>query len=363
LWRETRRRVALFLDENKPRVMFSEVVQSMPCYAAYLECKQRNIPFVQVCGSRLPGRMEIFVGETGIPLGLDTTQTPSNEAMKLGREFIDKVRSKAAAGPDYMKIFRKKKVFLTKNDFSKGLLYLKEQLMGGVLEPTAPPFWHPFVSKFTAARAIKKHSSAHFFMSLDDVRKIPGPKLLFPLHVTPEASTDWWAPTYANMLDVIQNVMRRLPPGWTLVAKEHPSSVFLQRKPAELKAIKAIDRVVLVGPHEPSEELLRECQGLLVISSTMGLEMAIKGYPVISLSHPFYDLSGNTLPCDSYDDLPAALENARSYKPNPGQMLKFIASYFDATEEGNPVNFFLFPLADTPENVAKVAAALAKRFF
>jgi len=196
---------------------------------------------------------------------------------------------------------------------------------------------------------------------MEDVRQLKGKKLLFPLHVTPEASTDVWAPQFNDMLQTATRIVEHLPPDWTLVMKEHPTAIYLQRNPSELEALRALPRSILVSPLASNEELLKECV-LLVISSTLGLEALVKGYPLITLGKPFFDASGNTLALDDFARLPEVLRDVLHFKPAPLKTERFIARYFDCTNPGNPVNPQLFPNLKSQIKEDLIAEDFASRF-
>lgn len=363
LWNETMLRCAQFLDAFKPDLMISEQIQTLPCYAAYGECKKRSIRFVQIIGSRLKNRFQFHLDEDSAPYGLDLGKPAPPESVMFAENYVRHIREAAYASPyAHLDAAQQRTPLMEWFHIPKVIHYLTEQFLGGILEPTSPSLLHPFISKWRSQQIKRRHNDPRFFKSIADVREIKGPKLFFPLHVTPEASTDLWAPHYNNMLQTAQGIVEHLPAGWTLVMKEHPWSVFIQRNPAELSALKSLKRSVLVSPHAPNDELLKECLAPVVINSTLGIEAMMKGYPVITLGRPFYDLSGNTIPCPSFERLPEAIERARSFRPDPRKNIEFIAAYHTATTPGNPFNPSLIDNCLGADNLRQITDGIIEKF-
>jgi hypothetical protein len=261
-----------------------------------------------------------------------------------------------------MKFFVNKKIRFKKSDITKTWYYLLEQVQGGIFEPTSWPFWHPFVAKLRAFAVSRTHQKSDAFSTLEDLRALKGKKLLFPLHVTPEASTDTWAPKFNNMLETAQNLIQNLPAGWTLAMKEHPSSIYLQRNQGELKALRALPRSIFLSPLISNNELVPECNMSLVVNGTFGLEMMTKGLPVVTLGNPFYDLSGNTLPCPDVKNLSRVLMQAENFHADQQKSERFIARYYDCTHPGDPSNPELFGGVITQENTRRIADGFQQRF-
>ncbi len=363
LWNQTLSRCARFMDAFKPDLIISEQIQTLPCYATYTECKKRSIRFVQIIGSRLKNRFQFHLNEDSAPYGLDF-QTPLPAAsLAFADSYVQRIRDTSYTSPyAHLDAVRERTSLVKWSHIPKVLHYFAEQALGGILEPTSPSVFHPFISKWRSQKIKFQHRDPRFFKGISDVREIKGPKLFFPLHVTPEASTDLWAPQYNNMLETVRGITSQLPAGWTLVMKEHPWSVFIQRNVKELSALKSLERSVLVSPGTSNDELLKECRALVVINSTLGIEAMIKGHPVITLGHPFYDLSGNTLPCSSLENLPQMIERARTFRPDPHKNVAFIAAYHAATTPGNPFNPSLIDNCLEPDNVRQIAEGIADRF-
>jgi hypothetical protein len=362
LWNLTVRACEKFLDDARPAFVFTELLQTLPCLALFRACQRRQIPFIQLVSSRIQGRFDCFLGESGTPLGIDVSRSPSAEALEEAAAVIARVVDAGYRGPSYIQSYLGRRKLFKASDIKKGIQYVAEQVGGGWMEPTRPGLLHPIVSKFSGMGASKRFLDRSVFKTADDVRALPGKKLLFALHVTPESSTDLWAPDHNDMLVTVNRILANMPETWTLVLKEHPSAVFLQRNPAELAALVGLPRTILVSPFESNDKLLKECGVILVINSTLGWEAMIKGFPVISIGHPFYELSGETLVCDPISTLGEKLAEAASFRPDPDRVKRFVAAYIDSSDPGAPDNPLMYPYALEPGNVDHLAVALQRRF-
>jgi len=363
LWGEIVRRASRFLDEAKPSFILSECIQSLPCYAIYTECRDRGIPYIQMTTSRLQGRLQFHLGESSFPDGLENPETPSPEALAFAREYVRRVRDPHYAGPyAHSSALKRRKPLLKVAHFKKAWRYLMEQLDGGYGEPTAPAFLHPFTSKWKSIHVGRSHQKGIGFVGIEAVRALPGKKLFLPLQVTPEVSTDLWAPRYNDMAETARKIVLNMPEGWTLVMKEAPGATYNQRRPKDLETLRSLPRSLFVSPLAPNDELLKLTDLLIVVNSTLGLEAFIKGWPVVTLGQPFYDASGNTVPCADLKELPETIQRALSFRPDPDRTVHFLACYYQSTHPGMAGNPFLSDTVLNPDNVQRIVQALSQRF-
>jgi hypothetical protein len=106
------------------------------------------------------------------------------------------------------------------------------------------------------------------------------PFVLFPLHVEPEASIMVCAPYAANQLALVEDLARAMPPGFSLLVKEHAAMVGA-RPPGFYDRIRAMPDVVLVSPWADSYALIRRAALVATITGTAGWEAMLLGKPVI----------------------------------------------------------------------------------
>ena len=115
--------------------------------------------------------------------------------------------------------------------------------------------------------------------------------VLFPLHVTPEASLLGSVPELADQFALIKNISMNLPAGVCLYVKEHPhQQIGLGLDYDFYRRLLSLPNVKLFGPKVNAETLYcaRDCLAVAVISGTVGLEAALKGVPVFVFGRPIY---------------------------------------------------------------------------
>ncbi len=114
------------------------------------------------------------------------------------------------------------------------------------------------------------------------------PVVYLPLQMFPEATIDYWC----QSLDVIDYhnalvTFIKARPELTFFIKEHPS-VAGYRHPSVYKALEQCDNVVFCPTTVPSNSLQPFYDAVLVWTGTVGFECAIRGKPVLCMSHPYY---------------------------------------------------------------------------
>ena len=106
--------------------------------------------------------------------------------------------------------------------------------------------------------------------------------MFFPLHVEPERTISIDSPYYSNQLEIITNVARSLPINYKLFVKEHPmQAVYGWRNTSYYKKILELPNVILIHPNFSNETLLENCQLVVTIGGTLGLEAAFNKKPSI----------------------------------------------------------------------------------
>jgi hypothetical protein len=128
------------------------------------------------------------------------------------------------------------------------------------------------------------------FLSLESVPR-PEKFVLFPLHVTPEATLLGSVPELADQFSLIKNISMNLPAGVFLYVKEHPyQPVGLGLDYAFYKRVQSLPNVRLYGAGVRAESIYSDsnCLAVVVIAGTIGLEAALKRKPVFVFGRPIY---------------------------------------------------------------------------
>jgi len=176
------------------------------------------------------------------------------------------------------------------------------------------------------------------------------PFLYFPLHVTGDYKIRRLRPHCADQEAILGEVAAALPPEVELVVKEHPMSI--GRNPiAMLRRLSRIPNVRLVDPHTSSLRLLSRAEGVVTISSTVGLEALLFERPVLTLGRPFYSGYGVTLDLDSPSGVDAAVPRLLDFEPDRERTRRFLHAAMRRCQPGAPV------LVDRSDANARVLAA------
>jgi capsule polysaccharide modification protein KpsS len=176
----------------------------------------------------------------------------------------------------------------------------------------------------------------------------------FPLHDTEDYKIKAVIPHCADQEAIVAQVADALPHGYDLVIKEHPQSIG-RNAVSLLRRLCGRRNVRLVDPRTSSHELIRRSDGVVVISSTVGLEALLYGKPVLTLGQPFYAGHGITVDLDTFADIRTAVPALPNFHPDREQTLRFLHAAMERCYPGAPV------LVDrSPENARVLARTLAE---
>lgn len=161
---------------------------------------------------------------------------------------------------------------------------------------------------------------------------------LYPLQFEPEASTSVQAMYFCNQLNTIRNIAFSLPFPYKLYVKEHPSAVGT-RTTDFYRRVKEIPNIVLISPYENVENLIKKSQGVIVLTTTIGIEAALIGKPVYVLGNVFYSYHPVCQKISNFDELKEKIQRDSMDKPTIQNLedinIRFIVSYFINTIAGD----------------------------
>ena len=134
------------------------------------------------------------------------------------------------------------------------------------------------------------------------------PYVFAPLSVEPESTLMAESPSCDNQLAFLDQLAKSLPGGWRLIVKEHPGAT-APRSRQFWRQLAAYPNVIVAPMLESGESYMPKAKAVAIIRSTMGMQAAVAGVPVIT-PHPAY--YGAVLPhvftAPSYQDIEAALK-------------------------------------------------------
>lgn len=141
---------------------------------------------------------------------------------------------------------------------------------------------------------------------------------LFALHLQPEATTLPGSGTaFTNQLLAIRLISNNLPNDTFLYVKEHPSywlqkerleSVYESRNIEFYKEINSLRNVRLIKHTYLSQDLMKNCLGVVTITGSIGFEAIFAGKPVLVFGYAFYQSYPSVFFIKTNNDCKRALE-------------------------------------------------------
>jgi len=287
-----------FLKKERPDVVINQPPCNIFTEVMYALCKKYQIPYLGFIGSKFQGCVDIYDKE-GTFFAYEETY---EELKKTGvthtqrmfvSKFLDNFISHKQLLPYQehhfipLNIWRRAFRFLKNQyqDFWPLLRYLGVRKKFRALDSESEIILdHTMRYPFSAfIRRFKMNYQHKKFQRVNESDKY----FLFPLHLQPESSTSVLATYFCDQINTVRNIAFALPFPYKLYVKEHPSAV--GHKPrAFYKKLQQIPQVVLVGPDENVERLTKYSQGVVTLTSTIGMEAALKGKRVYVLGDVFY---------------------------------------------------------------------------
>jgi hypothetical protein len=334
-------------QEEKPDVVVHEPPANLFSEVAYHFCRKNNIIYLGLIGSRIDGRIDVFDLEHTCSKYEKTFREInyadiSGAEKKFEEDFIKKflshrqlpayLKNYSSSQLDYLKRYVKREkerlrpwalYFLNRKRFSQ-FDYESES----ILKHELLNLWDGIKRRF------KRFIYKDIFNSIGETDNF----FLFPLHVQPEASTLVLATYFCDQLNTIKNIAFSLPFPYKLYVKEHPM-VGGDRPRGFYRELKQIPNVVLIHPRENVENLIKKSQGVITLTSTIGLEAALAGKPVYVLGNVFYSYHPLCQKVNSFEELKQKIQMDLNKKPAIKNLeeinLRFILSYFKNTIAGD----------------------------
>jgi len=323
-------------------VLYENVSNTFSHYALFVAQKMGAF-YCGLTGSRLPGRFSI----TADPLHDDKTER-AFQAIQDGqliiepavhdwvRDYIGRIES---ISPDYMKVNGLDRIGLFGRYFQRERLRKIATLLRHTPDSRT--------NAFQIGNPLRTHlnlflRNARRRLRAGQVSRLYQPPLqgerflLYPLHFHPESSTSILAGTYLNEYEVIRNIAFSLPEGVRLYVKDHisawayPSSDFYRQ-------LKRLPNVRLLGPHEPTKQLIKASEAVITLTSTVGYEALLLHKQVFLYGRVFYEFHKGvtriTDPSSLRPLLAQRLRNPQSWDYNYNH--NFVCAYHHNTLSGS----------------------------
>jgi len=198
-----------------------------------------------------------------------------------------------------------------------------------------------------------------FFNNFVRINDLSEPFILITLHVQPEASIDVVGEKFSNQLEVVRQIVRTTPAGFTVVVKEHPHD-FGQRGRQFYQALDSMGCVKVLHPHEESRRAIERSRLVMSITGTSSLEAAMLGIPAVTMVPMYFK---KMLVRESFDPFNACVAQLMRdselwrvrYKKEDVKKLMF--DIWSNTFVGNSGDFKTDPSVLDPDNISNLRNA------
>ncbi|MBI4122953.1 MAG: hypothetical protein HY458_01150 [Parcubacteria group bacterium] len=359
-------------EAYKPDCVLAEPPSGVFHQIARYVSSLRGVPYFGLTTSRLPRRIDVFdAGFTNAHMEPSFLQLSkkdiSPEEIAFAKNFLSRFLSHKTP-PSYTGLAKIRfspfgffRHYLTSIQERGGIIprYLAERpAVSRFDQESEAELWHMLRQPWNVLkRQFRLRTQAGFYSSSGG----DAPYFLFPLHVQPEASTAYLAMYLADQLSAIRSCAFTLPFPAKLYVREHPSAVGSKPKSFYV-SLREIPNVVIISPTEPIPSLIAKAQGVITLSSTVGLEAALAGKPVYLFGNVFYEFHPLCRTPRNFKELQEMISADTNHPPTisdlEGANLCFLVAYMRAGIAGSIVG------ASSPQdsnNYSVIVGELRKR--
>ena len=182
------------------------------------------------------------------------------------------------------------------------------------------------VLRITLINEIKK-KCREYFINKNLIRNIENKKLFiyFSLQTEPERSLLISAPLFTNQIEVIANIAKSLPNGYSLYVKEHPLMLLRGwHSISYYKQIMSLPNVTLIHPSTKSDYIIKRSSLVVSISGTSALEAGFYNKPSITLSDQDFSHLPFVYKIKTLHEFPDAIKTSLKKKVNISDLNNYL---------------------------------------
>lgn len=307
------------LDQVNPDFLIIRMTDSSDSQLIELICKSRGIKILTQWFSRL-GLREVISSEVDTldsnqnnkihqTFSFKDLQNYSEKYIKQEKDFRENFKTSKISWIkvtiEYLKMINNSKYRIHYSNYGKNTLNVIKNECS-------------FLFNKTIQNSFLKKSAK---MKINQNEKF----VYFPLQLEPERTLFIPAPFYSNQFEVILNIAKSLPVDYVLYVKEHPmQAVYGWRNTSYYKKILDLPNVILIHPNFSNDTLLENCQLVITIGGTLGLEAAFHKKPSIALIDTIYSELPSVYRLKSLEDLPNAIKQSLKIEVNIDDLNLFI---------------------------------------
>lgn len=298
---------ALFEIARPDAVVFHTVPHAAYDYVLYLLCRLHGIGTLIVERTSIPDRLILLDDLEGRPrapaeaLGGGARAQAAAQGKAAGRDYYD-MRNRVFRRPRGRRFSRWDFARLAARgaasfawQFVKRPLQMRDPMYSSltILEEPVPStarfLWRYFLATLFVNR-LRVYYESHTIEP-----DLAADYVYFPLHHQPERSSLPMGLHYSDLLLALGTLVAALPTGWRVYVKEHPRQ-FLDNNIRSRQArdrgfyerLLQHERVCLISPHVPPEELVARSRCTATVAGTAGWEAVQQGVPAIVFGTPWY---------------------------------------------------------------------------
>lgn len=218
------------------------------------------------------------------------------------------------------------------------------------------PFLVPF---YRILRITRKRNYRNFLVKnmipFDKLKNLT--YLIYPLHFEPEASTLIQGRWFNDQKQIIELISKNLPANMLLLVKEHKASI--GRRPLSFyKEIVRHHNVFLVDDKIDSYHLIEHSKGVVVISSTMGMEALMLKKPVMSFGERFYNVSKNVYRVENFKMIKEIILSMLNHSFDYQDVVAIFYTLFSLSKDLGCLSHFEYKPADVQRLALEVEQIL-----
>ena len=269
-----------FIKSNTIQFVFGEVTwaHELLVHRLTMAAKELNCQYLNPHTIRIPnGRFAFFTDE----FQSNIKEVPKSSVIE---DFSIKLEK-----PSYLAI--NDKILAKKGTLKHNLVLIKNFILRTNQDSNDPTLFSSSITHFKI-RTVEVFNRVLFKWLVTEtlVNDLPKNKkqILFTLHKQPEASIDVIGRYYENQLELITNIWRILPEGYTLLVKEHSNAIG-DRNLGFYKKVKSLRNVYLIDHRADSHLLLEDVEAVFTVSGTIAYEAALKEKKAFTFAPTFFN--------------------------------------------------------------------------
>lgn len=189
----------------------------------------------------------------------------------------------------------------------------------------------------------------------------------FPLHMTPELSTQIQGTMWLDQLHLIEALAKSIPSDWVVYVKEHPATLTYRCRPRGFyEKITKFPNVFMAPIDMDMHEIISRAQMVAVITGTSGWEAILRGVPVIHFGECYWHILGLSRRCSNLDRLPVEIHEeylrsrSMSEEERKRRLLHFLAAVLEGGFRITYVQQYGYNAPATDEQFEHIGGELAQ---